>query len=171
MSQSREPGPHASAVSATWVDDERQHVYGTSWPDDPPGPFPRQDYRAASWLGDWGQRRDAIGVEREIRDENVGSNRPSYAGVGPRNYRRPDERIREDVCDRLTTTPLVDASDIDVRVESGEVTLEGMVSTRNEKRVAEAIAERVRGVYDVHNRIRVRVPVSVGETPRPFYRR
>jgi len=49
----------------------------------------------------------------------------------------------------------VDASDIDVRVNDGEVTLEGSVRERREKRIAEDVAERVAGVRDVHNLLRV----------------
>jgi len=46
-----------------------------------------------------------------------------YVGRGPRGYQRSDERIREDVCDRLTAHGMVDASDVDVRTENGEITL------------------------------------------------
>ena len=82
-----------------------------------------------------------------------------YAGRGPKGYVRTDERIREDVCDRLSASDEVDATDISVRVENGEVTLEGSVETRHMKRLAEDIAEDVSGVSDVHNTIRVQKPI------------
>jgi len=82
-----------------------------------------------------------------------------YAGRGPKGYVRTDERIREDVCDRLSSSDEVDATDISVRVENGEVTLEGSVETRHMKRLAEDIAEDVSGVSDVHNTIRVQKPI------------
>lgn len=85
--------------------------------------------------------------------------RGGYAGRGPKGYTRTDERIREDVCDRLSWNDEVDATDITVRVEAGEVTLEGSVETRHMKRLAEDIAEEVPGVHDVHNRVRVTKPV------------
>jgi BON domain-containing protein len=103
-----------------------------------------------------------------------------YYGRGPRGYQRSDERIREDVCDRLTDAPDVDASDIDIQVVNREVTLRGNVGTRLEKRRAEDIAEQISGVNDVHNEIKVtgeragvseldltgrRTPSSIGETP------
>jgi hypothetical protein len=91
---------------------------------------------------------------------------PSFTGRGPRGYRRSDERIMEDVCDRLSWHPDIDASDIDVRVENGEVTLEGTADTRREKRLAEDIAESVWGVVDVHNRLRLR-PRVVPPYPAP----
>lgn len=83
-------------------------------------------------------------------------NRYGHAGRGPKGYVRTDERIREDVCDRLSWDDEVDATDITVRVENGEVTLEGSVETRHMKRLAEDIAEGVSGVTDVHNTVRVK---------------
>ncbi len=75
-------------------------------------------------------------------------------GKGPKGYTRSDERIREDVCERLMETPL-DASDVEVAVKDGEVTLTGTVRARHEKRIIEDITACVRGVHDVHNRIRL----------------
>jgi hypothetical protein len=65
---------------------------------------------------------------------------PNYTGRGPRNYQRTDERIHEDVCERLTDDPQVDAFDIEVRVKDGEVTLVGNVNSRQQKRRAEDVA-------------------------------
>lgn len=78
-----------------------------------------------------------------------------HAGRGPRNYRRSDERIREDINEELTRHPGIDATDVDVRVENGEVTLSGMVDDRRAKRLAEDIAEQCSGVEDVHNELRI----------------
>lgn len=80
----------------------------------------------------------------------------SFRGRGPRGYRRSDDRIREDICDRLTEDHDIDASDIEVRVEGGEVTLEGTVDERRLKWLAEEIASRCSGVLDVHNHLRVK---------------
>lgn len=91
------------------------------------------------------------------RGWNIGSGdeRPSYRGRGPKNYQRSDERIREEVCERLTMDHDVDASDIEVSVNGGVVTLEGSVNERHAKRIAEDIADGVRGVTDVQNNLRV----------------
>jgi hypothetical protein len=67
------------------------------------------------------------------------------SGTGPKGYARSDERIREDVCDRLTDDPELDASSIDVRVEKGEVTLDGTVGHRQDKRHAEDLIDDVSG--------------------------
>ena len=79
----------------------------------------------------------------------------SFAGRGPRNYQRSDERIREEVNERLTDDPRVDASDIDVEVRNGEVFLRGRVDERRDKRAAEEIVENLPGVKDVRNELRV----------------
>jgi hypothetical protein len=85
--------------------------------------------------------------------------RGGYSGRGPKGYTHTDDRIKEDVCDRLSWNDEVDATDITVRVDRGEVTLEGTVETRHMKRLAADIAEEVSGVQDVHNTIRVTKPI------------
>lgn len=85
----------------------------------------------------------------------AGSDRPSYRGRGPKNYRRSDERIREEICERLTMDHDVDASDIEIAVSEGIVTLSGSVNERRAKRIAEDICDSVRGVRDVQNTLRV----------------
>ena len=81
--------------------------------------------------------------------------RPSFRGRGPKNWRRSDERILEVVSELLTDHDGVDATDIEVKVQDGEVTLEGTVGSRWQKRLAEDIAASCGGVHDVHNRLRV----------------
>jgi hypothetical protein len=92
--------------------------------------------------------------------ERYGSEaRGGHSGRGPKDYTRSDQRIREDVCDRLSWNDEVDATEISVLVADGEVTLEGTVETRHMKRLSEDLAESVPGVIDVHNRIRVTKPM------------
>jgi osmotically-inducible protein OsmY len=78
-----------------------------------------------------------------------------FAGRGPKGYQRSDERLREEVSDRLMADDQIDASDIEVEVHNGEVTLTGTVDGRLAKRRAEDCAEEVMGVRDVMNQIRV----------------
>lgn len=82
----------------------------------------------------------------------------NYTGRGPKNYQRPDDRILEEVSDRLTDDPRVDASDVTVLVQNAEVTLSGTVRDREQKRRAEDVAERVSGVHDVINNLKVSRP-------------
>ena len=100
---------------------------------------------------------DREALERRMQDE-----RASHHGKGPKGYRRSDERIREDVSDRLSDDHWLDASDIEVKVENGEVTLSGTVAGRESKRRAERLAEGAGGVSHVQNNIKIRQP---GSTP------
>jgi hypothetical protein len=77
-----------------------------------------------------------------------------HRGKGPASYQRSDERLRELVCEALTEDDRVDASNIEVSVKAGEVTLTGQVDDRLQKRAAEDCVENVSGVKDVQNRIR-----------------
>jgi len=83
------------------------------------------------------------------------SGRTGFAGRGPKNYQRSDERIREEINDRLTADDSLDASDIEVQVRQGEVTLSGTVPERWSKRHAEDIADEVSGVREVMNQLRL----------------
>ncbi|HZV38553.1 MAG TPA: BON domain-containing protein [Pseudoxanthomonas sp.] len=78
-----------------------------------------------------------------------------YRGRGPKNYRRSDERITEDLNERLTEDSLLDASEINVSVSDGVATLQGTVENRWMKHRAEDIADACSGVKDVRNEIRV----------------
>jgi hypothetical protein len=75
-------------------------------------------------------------------------------GRGPKGYQRSDERLREEVCERLMRG-WMDASEVDVRVKDGEVTLVGSVRSRDEKHAIEDVAADILGVKDVHNHLRV----------------
>lgn len=77
-----------------------------------------------------------------------------YAGRGPKNWQRSDDRIKEDVNERLTEHPQIDATEIDIQVRNGEVTIGGSVEDRRIKRMAEDLVEGVSGVKDVHNQLR-----------------
>lgn len=82
--------------------------------------------------------------------------RQSQRGKGPRNYSRSDERITEDLNEQLSQDDEIDATDINVSVSNGEVTLEGTVEQRWIKHRIEDLAERCSGVKEVENRIRVK---------------
>lgn len=108
--------------------------------------------RAGDEVSSWFGNHDA---ERR-RDED------HHRGRGPKNYARSDDRIREDVNDRLTDDWRVDASDVEVTVQGGEVTLTGTVSSRDQRRRAEDVAEEVSGVKHVQNNLRVRESYNEG---------
>lgn len=84
-------------------------------------------------------------------------------GKGPKAYTRSDDRVREDIYDRLMHG-WVNAEDVVVQVKGGEVTLTGFVDERRDKRVIEDIVEEVLGVNDVHNQLKVGRPEHLGAT-------
>jgi osmotically-inducible protein OsmY len=73
---------------------------------------------------------------------------------GPKGYKRSDERIREDVCERLMQSD-VDASEVTVEVRDGRVILQGSVPERRMKHTIEDVADQCSGVNEVENNIRV----------------
>ncbi|AOI67954.1 transporter [Burkholderia territorii] len=75
---------------------------------------------------------------------------------GPKGYTRSDERIREDVCERLARALDIDVSDVSVQVRDGRVELDGTVPSRWMKHDIEDIADSCMCVRDVENRVRVR---------------
>jgi osmotically-inducible protein OsmY len=82
--------------------------------------------------------------------------RGAFRGKGPKNWVRADDRIRDEVCERLADHPEIDAADLEVTVSEGEVTLQGDVHDRRMKYLVEDVADDVLGVRDVHNRLQIR---------------
>ncbi|HEX7830142.1 MAG TPA: BON domain-containing protein [Thermoanaerobaculia bacterium] len=115
-----------------------QHDFG--------GPYARD----GGWSG--GGRSDDY--TREPRDYPAQPEQ-NFRGRGPKNWRRDDDHIRATVNELLTQHAGIDATDVDVTVDNGEVTLNGTVGSRWQKRPAEDIAGSCRGVQDVHNRLRL----------------
>lgn len=111
------------------------------------GMWDRAADEVSSWFGD-----DDAERRRRMDAREVGHHR----GRGPKGYTRSDERIRDDVSDRLSDDPMVDASDIEVTVSEREVTLSGTVDSRGARRRAEDVAESVSGVSYVQNNLRVK---------------
>jgi hypothetical protein len=108
----------------------------------------------ASWFGDEdAERRRRMDDMQGRMEERQG--RQQHRGRGPRGYKRSDDRIKEDVNDRLSDHPYLDASDVEVEVDEAVVILTGNVDSRSDKRLAEDIAEGVSGVNNVENRLRV----------------
>jgi len=146
--------------SGSWgnSDYDRNYGYqgqGSNWnyPGRNPGSWSGSDYdqginQGRNWGGNQGQNWNS-------NQGSFQSGQGEYYGRGPQGYKRSDDRIKEDINDRLTWHGNVDATNIQVTVKSGEVTLDGSVSDRHQKRMAEDVAEQVQGVTDVQNRLRI----------------
>ena len=107
--------------------------------DDDRGFFQRAGDEVASWFGD---------------DDAARRREQDHSGRGPANYTRSDDRILEDACDKLTEDWGVDARNVQVTVQGGEVTLDGTVENRSQKRRAEDVVHEISGVGHVQNNLR-----------------
>ncbi len=104
---------------------------------------------STSYSSLYGQRQD----QGRERDQEM--QKGTFSGRGPKGYARSDDRICEEANECLSDHAEIDASDIEVKVKGGHVTLTGMVHDRRTKRLAEDAIDKVRGVKDVSNQIRV----------------
>jgi hypothetical protein len=142
------------------------HVGSSEYGYDSPGSW--------RWTGPsrWGRLPFGSGYEDSWREERrqdrrAGASGGSFAGRGPRGYQRSDERIREDICERMCDNAELDASLIEIQVLNGEVTLQGTVNDRWDKRLAEDLTENVSGVREVNNHLRVAPGTSGRDEPQP----
>lgn len=131
--------------------------YYGGWGDSPyyNQPYGGGAYGVSTSEARYGQPRGGPGFVPRTRE------RGRYYGRGPRGYQRPDERITEEINELLFRHPDIDASEIDVAVRSGEVTLSGHVEDRATKRVVEDLIEDLPGVREVQNQLRVGHGASV----------
>lgn len=94
-------------------------------------------------------------------DHRIYAGAENYYGHGPKGYIRPDESIKEEICELLFWDTEVDATDIEVKVENSNVFLNGSVDSRHGKRMAEALIEDVSGVHDVFNNLKIRPRLDI----------
>jgi osmotically-inducible protein OsmY len=79
----------------------------------------------------------------------------SHMGRRPQLQRRSDDKIYQEIWELLTNNADLDASEVELHVESGEVTLTGTVDSRDAKWLTEDLVNSVTGVREVNNRIKV----------------
>jgi hypothetical protein len=98
---------------------------------------------------------------RHPREKGEGSTQaPSIApgpesGKGPKGYNRSDVHLYEEVCERLTQHGQLDAREIQVSCENGEVVLRGSVKDEEARKIAEECALGVSGVRKVRNKLKL----------------
>jgi hypothetical protein len=130
---------------------------------------------AASWFGDrlqgFGRRLGGtlseagtgLGETLRGRGERMGFALEERAaaraggpmrGRPPRSYHRPDERILEEVYERIARSG-ADAEDVEAQVQNGVVTLQGKVPSRADRRIIEDVAEGIFGVQEIHDQLRI----------------
>lgn len=71
---------------------------------------------------------------------------------GPKGWRRSDERILDELCERIVRSG-VDASDVEVVVERGVVRLHGTVPHPDDRRLLVELAGAVLGVEELEDEV------------------
>jgi HSP20 family molecular chaperone IbpA len=133
----------------SYQDDEFQNDYDPTYEDEYGMRHPYEHGRSGRWSDD-------------IRSE---ASRETHFGKGPKGYRRSPDRIKDDACEVLSRDFELDASDIEVDYQDRVLILKGHVSSRHDKRRAEALVEDIPGVEDVQNEIKVKKPGVEGWIP------
>lgn len=125
----------------------RVYQYATGRGGVPIGNESSMDDESTGRVYQYATGRGGISYSRGEMDEF----RDTHYGKGPKGWKRSDERIKEEVCEALYNSNEVDASDIEVSVKEGIVSLKGSVDTRSTKRTVEDLVDDVSGVQDVQN--------------------
>lgn len=120
-----------------------------------------RDFDRGSFQGGQNSGRDQFNHDSQSlgrfgqNSQSQSSEQGRFYGVGPKDFKRSDDRLKEEINEQLTYHHEVDASQIKIDVKGGEVTLQGTVPNKSMKRHAEDLIEAVFGVKDVRNELRV----------------
>ena len=79
----------------------------------------------------------------------------SQTGQSAKFHRRSDDKIHEEIWELLSHNADLDATDVELHVEAGEVTLTGTVPSRDARWLTEDLVNSVTGVREVNNRLKV----------------
>src|SRR5215207_6163643 len=125
--------------------------------DDAPNYGDWQRHSSGATSGARGQEGLGFPGEHTWGEEQYRAERREEQGRarGPKARRRPDESLAQELHEILTHDPELDATEIEVVVEGGAVTLRGEVGDSDAKLLAEELVETVPGVREVHNQLRV----------------
>jgi osmotically-inducible protein OsmY len=128
-------------------------------PEDAPSYGDWQRHSSGATSGARGQEGLGFPGEQTWGEEQFKAEREEEQGRRPverrSRGRRPDESLALEIREILTHDPELDATDIEVEVERGAVTLSGVVNGSEAKLLAEELVESLPGVREVHNRLRV----------------
>jgi len=120
-----------------------------------------QGFGGGGWGGTEGYGgQGGYGVSQGYGQGGYGQSQGAYGQTqtgrrGPKGWQRSDDRIKDDISERLYNSTHIDSSEVTVEVSSGKVTLEGSVRDRNTKHEIENLIDQCPGVKDIENRIRV----------------
>src|SRR3954462_11203531 len=112
-------------------------------------------------VGSLVQREETVRTARHVAGETSVADRLKVRLLDA--SRRADADTEAAVLDALNADTAVRASDIDVAVHDGAVTMSGLVELASQRDGAARDARAVPGVATVHNRLRVVVPASADD--------
>ncbi len=129
------PSPEKVHIAPTYTYDNNYVDYG---PDD--------HYRAYQDFSESGVSADGINTD-SVTDKSPVSLRSAT-------------QIREDSFKALEKDPEVNASEIEISVKDGIVTLAGTVESRHIKRQVENVVNEIEGVLDINNNLRIDTTIA-----------
>lgn len=130
------------------------------------------DHHRGNFGGDRDYNRDYnLGTGTSMRmnryeNSQRGEQDRGFFGKGPKGWKRSDDRIKEEVCEALNDSYHVDASEIEVNVKEGHVSLSGTIDSREAKREVERLVDGIRGVEDVQNNLKLNRKENISELRR-----
>jgi BON domain len=129
------------------------YAYGNGPPQDPhlqETEYPSESYTAYGQGNRWSY---GAGGRSSYNPYGMVRNRPFPRG--PKGYQRSDERLKEDISERLMEAAHIDSSEVSVDVRGAKVILDGIVPDRRMKHAIEDLVDACPGVQDIDNRVRV----------------
>jgi hypothetical protein len=112
-----------------------------------------ENYDRSNWKRPGMHSNDYSFTRDHNHDRRTFAGAEDFSGIGPRGYKKSDDKIREEICETLLWDQDVDATEIEVIVKEGLVTLKGFVDSRHAKKTAERIIDHISGVSDVQNQL------------------
>jgi osmotically-inducible protein OsmY len=93
------------------------------------------------------------GVDTSFRNTHI----EGKGEIENRSYLSPyGKRMRENVCEALYHSALIDASDVDIIIEGKTLYLKGTVDSEEMKGEAERCVENLPGIDDIRNELSIR---------------
>jgi osmotically-inducible protein OsmY len=110
----------------------------------------------------------ALSYEDQLQRDYRNERRMRRYPPGPKGYQRSDERLKEDISERLYGAYHIDSSEVTISVMGGKATLDGVVPSRHMKHAIEDMVDACPGVTEIDNRIRVESPGYQGSSKAPL---
>jgi|GEM_PF-3629468 len=159
--------PHSQQMRGSQSDSNESRRFAYNNPES----FSSRSYQGQEAQAGWGRQNEAETSSGSSRGSNYGmssqfgssygsgnqetSRKGQFAGTTPKNFKRSDERIYDDICQKLSQEGHFDVSDVEIKVESGEVSLEGNIENRSDKHRIEMLVDSIMGVKDITNNLKI----------------